>query len=55
MHWGTMDAGKQDLRIAVVPGSATGALAGLTGTLKITIAAGGKHRYAFAYGLPEKE
>lgn len=52
MHWGTMDGGKQDLRIAVVPGSATGALAGLTGTMKIAIAAGGKHSYVFEYALP---
>lgn len=35
----------------VVPGSGTGELAGLTGSLKIDMSGGG-HRYAFTYELP---
>lgn len=51
-HWGMMDHGAQDLRIAVIPDSATGELAGLTGTMTIDIQPGGKHFYAFTYRLP---
>jgi hypothetical protein len=47
-----MDNGAQDLRIAVIPDSATGELAGLTGTMTIDIQPGGKHFYAFTYLLP---
>lgn len=50
-HSGTMDRGAQRLSISVVPGSGTGALAGITGTFKIEIAEG-KHSYAFEYSLP---
>ena len=52
MQLGTMDAGKPDLRALVIPGSGTGALGGLTGTLKIDIAAG-KHTYTLDYTLPQ--
>ena len=52
MQLGTMDAGKPDLRVTVVPGSGTGALHGLTGTLKIDIVAG-KHTYTLDYTLPQ--
>lgn len=51
-HWGTMHAGSFELRVEVVPGSGTGELAGIAGTLTITIAAGGKHSYALDYTLP---
>jgi hypothetical protein len=51
-HWGMMDNGAQDLRISVIPDSATGDLAGLTGTMTIDIQPGGKHFYAFTYTLP---
>jgi expansin (peptidoglycan-binding protein) len=54
MHWGTMEGGNFDLRISVVPGSGTGALQGITGTLKIEIAPDGKHYYNFDYTLPER-
>ena len=54
MHWGTMDGGKFDLRIGVVPGSGTGALQGISGTMTIEIAAGGKHSYSLVYELPAK-
>jgi hypothetical protein len=50
-HWGIMDKGAQDLRISVIPDSATGELAGLTGTMTIDIQPGGKHFYAFTYSL----
>ena len=51
-HSATMTRGAPDLRIVVVPDSGTGALAGLTGTMKIVIAEGGKHFYEFEYALP---
>jgi hypothetical protein len=51
-HSGTMHAGSQELSIRVVPGSGTGALVGLAGTMRIMIAEGGKHSYAFDYSLP---
>jgi hypothetical protein len=51
-HSGTMHAGTQQLVIGVVPGSGTGSLAGLAGTMQITIAEGGKHAYSFDYTLP---
>jgi Protein of unknown function (DUF3224) len=51
-HSGTMDNGQYHLDVNVVPGSGTGQLAGLTGTMKIIIEAG-KHSYDFAYTLPD--
>jgi hypothetical protein len=51
-HSGTMTAGTPLLKITVVPDSGTGELRGLTGTFKLTIAAG-KHSYDFEYTLPE--
>ena len=50
-HSGTMDHGAQRLSITVVPGSGTGALAGISGTFKINITEG-KHFYEFEYSLP---
>ncbi len=52
-HDGTMDGGEPALKIAVVPGSGTGDLAGLAGRVAIRIEAGGKHFYDFDYTLPE--
>ena len=52
-HWGIMDNGAPDLRIAVVPDSGTGQLAGLAGTMTIDIQPGGKHFYTFTYTLPQ--
>jgi hypothetical protein len=46
-----MTRGAQQLVITVVPDSGTGALAGLAGTMVITIA-DGKHFYDFSYTLP---
>ncbi len=50
VHIATMDRGAQDMRVAVVPGSGTGALAGITGTLKIHIV-NGRHLYDLDYDL----
>ena len=52
MHFATMNRGTPDLKIIVVPDSGTGELAGLTGTMNIIIAQGGKHSYEFDYTLP---
>ncbi len=52
-HDGLMDGGKPSLTIVVVPGSGTGQLEGIAGTLAIRIEAGGKHFYDFDYTLPE--
>lgn len=49
-HHATMDHGKPELRIIVVPGSGTDELAGLTGTMGIRIE-GGQHFYDFEYEL----
>lgn len=51
-HIGTMDKGSYKLSVSVVPGSGTGELAGIAGTMTITIASG-KHSYVFEYTLPE--
>ena len=51
-HTGTMQGGKYDMTSNVVPDSGTGELVGLTGQLKIIIAADGKHSYQFDYSLP---
>jgi Protein of unknown function (DUF3224) len=53
-HLGIMDKGAQTLTIGVVPGSATGELAGLTGSMKIVIAPDGAHSYEFDYALPAR-
>lgn len=50
-HSGTMNQGAQQLSIAVVPGSGTGALTGIHGVFKINIVEG-KHFYEFEYSLP---
>jgi Protein of unknown function (DUF3224) len=50
-HSGTIAGGAQELNIKVVPGSGTGELAGITGTMMIEIK-DGKHFYDFEYTLP---
>lgn len=50
-HLGLMQAGGQDLRIAIVPGSGTGALQGITGEMTLRIEAG-VHHYELRYRLP---
>ncbi len=51
MQLGTIAAGKPELRCVVVPGSGSGALTGLAGTLTLENAAG-KHTYTLDYTLP---
>ena len=51
-HSGVMERGMKRLFLEVVPDSATGALAGLSGRMGIDIA-GGEHFYRFDYTLPE--
>lgn len=53
LHRGWMHAGRQELSATIAPGSGTGALAGIAGTLTITIA-GKEHRYALRYTLPAR-
>ncbi len=49
-HLGLMHAGGQDLRIAIVPGSGSGELAGIHGELLLRIE-GGVHHYTLHYQL----
>lgn len=49
-HLGLMSGGKQDLRIAIVPGSGLGELAGISGELLLRIE-GGTHFYELNYRL----
>jgi uncharacterized protein DUF3224 len=53
-HTGTMEGGAYKLTVTVVPGSGTGDLAGLAGTMTIVIEKG-KHSYTFDYTLPPSE
>jgi hypothetical protein len=50
-HFGTMEENKFDLVVKVVPGSGTGDLTGISGTMTIKIVSG-KHSYQFEYSLP---
>jgi len=52
-HFATMTRGTPQLTIIVVPDSGTGQLVGLSGTMNIIIASGGKHSYEFDYMLPD--
>jgi len=49
-HDGTMNRGKPQLSVKVVPDSGTGELEGLSGKMDI-IVEGGKHSYVFEYTL----
>ncbi len=51
-HSGTMEQGKFQLTVTVVPGSGAGGLAGIAGTMTIIIT-DGKHSNDFEYTLPE--
>src|SRR5688572_11724402 len=51
MHQGTMNRESQKLTVVVVPDSGTGELAGLSGTMTITIV-DKKHLYELSYSLP---
>ena len=50
-HFGTMEDNKFDLEVKVVPGSGTGDLIGICGTMTIKIVSG-KHSYLLDYTLP---
>lgn len=52
-HNATMTRGAPYLNIVVVPDSGTDDLIGLTGSMTIVIAEGGKHSYDFEFELPE--
>ncbi|MHB8284430.1 MAG: DUF3224 domain-containing protein [Caulobacteraceae bacterium] len=49
-HFGVMDRNRPEMKIVVIPDSATGDLAGLTGDMTIDAAAG--HAYVFSYSPP---
>lgn len=49
-HSATMENGRPNLNIFVVPGSGTGGLSGISGTMDISIEHG-KHSYVFTYTL----
>lgn len=53
MHQGTMNRETSNLTVTVVPDSGAGQLAGLTGTMTITIV-DKKHLYDFSYSLPAR-
>jgi hypothetical protein len=53
-HNATMTNGAPQLNIIVVPGTATGQLTGLTGSMNIIIK-DGKHSYDFSYTLPDSK
>jgi hypothetical protein len=50
-HRGTMEGGRPNLEVTIVPASGTGGLAGIAGTLNIAIE-GRIHRYDLEYSLP---
>jgi hypothetical protein len=50
-HSATMDRGKPELSITVVPDSGTDELEGLSGRMMINIAADGRHSYDFDYSI----
>jgi len=50
-HNGTMDGSGQRLNVVIVPGSGTGALAGISGSMAIRIE-NRQHFYALSYALP---
>ncbi len=52
-QFGTMSGGSQTLHYEVVPGSGTGELAGLSGTLRLTIDPDGTHHYQLDYDLEQ--
>lgn len=54
-HHATMTRGAPQLDIIVVPGSGTGDLAGLNGTMTIQITPDGAHAYGIDYALDDAE
>jgi len=54
-HNATMTHGTPQLNVIVVPGTGTGQLAGLSGSMNIVVASDGKHSYDFTYTLPDSQ
>jgi hypothetical protein len=50
-QFGTIAHGEIFLRYAIVPGSGSGALQGITGALELTVETDGTHHYALTYEL----
>jgi hypothetical protein len=50
-QFGTMRGGSPTLHYEVVPGSGSGELSGISGTLRLTIDADGTHNYELEYEL----
>lgn len=50
-QFGTMHSGTQAQHYEVVPGSGSGQLAGITGTLQLTVDEDGTHNYSLEYDL----
>ena len=50
-HCALMHGDTGDMRVDVVPGTGTGELAGLAGTLTIEMSPAGEHTYSFDYQL----
>lgn len=50
-QFGSMHGGSQTLHYEVVPGSGTGQLAGMTGTVRLDIDQDGTHRYTLEFDL----
>ena len=53
MHYGIMAGGDFLLTLEVVPGSGTGELEGLSGTMTIRVAPDCAHAYEFDFSLPD--
>ena len=53
-HLGTMQGGKFELNVSVVPDSGSGELTGISGKFKIIIE-GAKHFYEFDYSIPQSK
>jgi hypothetical protein len=53
-HFGTMEGGRFDLKLLVVPGSGSAGLAGISGTVTFTNSSG-KHAYSMDYTLPDEQ
>jgi hypothetical protein len=55
LQFGTMSAGKLEMRVEIVPGSGSGALAGIAGDVKIEFGPKGDHFYTIDYTLPQEK
>ena len=52
-HWGLSSRGTEQTGGQIVPGSATGGLEGLTGSVEISVDGGGAHTLTIEYDLPD--